>query len=220
MSSMNVVGSQRGALNVLLIPLILAVVFFFASVGFGAWAYTSRAGYKDKSDEKVAKAVAVEVQKAKSEKDNEFVEKEKQPLKAFQGPEALGSIAFQYPKTWSFYDNEATNVFSLTFHPDRIPADKNTAYALRVEVVNTPYAQVASTFDADVKKKTITASAYSLPQLPSVLGLRFDGQIDKTKRGSVVILPLRDKTIKIWTEGEQYVGDFNALILKNFSFKP
>jgi hypothetical protein len=33
-------------------------------------------------------------------------------------------------------------------------------------------------------------------------------------------LPLRSQTVKIWTEGSQYGGDFNKYILPNFSFSP
>jgi hypothetical protein len=36
----------------------------------------------------------------------------------------------------------------------------------------------------------------------------------------MVVLPLRSQTVQIWTEGTQYVDDFNKLILPNFSFSP
>jgi hypothetical protein len=36
----------------------------------------------------------------------------------------------------------------------------------------------------------------------------------------MVILPLRNTTLKLWTESEQYKGDFNDLILANASFSP
>ena len=50
-------SDQRGALNGLLIPLILVVVLFLGAAGFGFWAFSSREDYKNNSDAKVAVAV-------------------------------------------------------------------------------------------------------------------------------------------------------------------
>ena len=45
---------QRGAINALLIPLILVIVFFLGAAGFGYWAFSERQDYKNNSDAKVA----------------------------------------------------------------------------------------------------------------------------------------------------------------------
>lgn len=213
--------NERGSLNILLIPLIFAVLFFFGAAGFGAWAYIERQDYKDHSDKKAAAAVAVAVEKTKSEKDNEFVEKEKEPLKPYVGPEALGSITFQYPKTWSTYVNQpANNTLTVLSNPDTVVGGQSSSYALRVEVVNQPYDTVAATFDNLVKTKKVTATAYALPKVPKTVGLRFDGAITTDRQGAIVILPLRDKTVKISTESTNYLKDFNGIILPNFTFSP
>lgn len=213
--------NERGSLNILLIPFIFAVLFFFGAAGFGAWAYMERQDYKEHSDKKSAAAVAVAVDKTKSEKDNEFVEKEKEPLKPYVGPEALGSVTFKYPKTWSTYINQpANNTLTVLSNPDIVVGGQGSSYALRVEVVAQQYDAVAATFDNLVKTKKVTATAYTLPKVPKTVGLRFDGAIATDRQGAIVVLPLRDKTLKISTEATNYLKDFNGIILPNFTFSP
>lgn len=180
----------------------------------------SRADYKNNSDQKVEAAVTVAVEKAKSEKDNEFIQKEKDPLRDYTGPDTLGSISLRYPKTWSGEYSERSNESTLIMHPGIVPADEKTAYALRVEVAPGSYDKALSALEASVKSGKLEASAYRLPKLQEVLGTRFDGEIASGKTGSIVVLPLRDKTLKISTEAEDYLGDFDDIILKNFTFSP
>lgn len=211
---------ERGGINVLLVPLVLSVLFFFGALGFGVWAFMERGDYKDRSDEKSAAAVTVAVDQAKSDKDNEFIQSEKNPLRDYTGPVALGSISFKYPKTWSGYATEEATRSTLLMHPKIVPGDAKSAYALRVEVVPTAYDKVLSSMENNVKNGKLSASAFRLDSLQEVLGTRFDGEIANGKSGSIVVLPLRDKTIKISTEAEDYLGDFDEIILKNFTFSP
>lgn len=212
--------SERGSLNILLIPFILTIIFFLAAAGFGGWAYMQRQDYKDNSDKKSAAAVAVAVNRTKTEKDNEFIQKEKEPLKPYTGPEALGSITFRYPKTWSTSVTETNDQLTLLSNPGVVQSGQNFIYALRVEVVSQAYDGVAKSYENDIKAKKLTATAYALPKLPKIVGLRLDGAIAQNKQGSLVLIPLRDKTIKISTEDTQFTKDFNGIILPNFEFKP
>lgn len=218
---MKIVSSERGQINILLVPFILTILLLLVAIGFAGWAYMERQDYKERSDKKSAAAVAVAVDKTKSEKDNEFVEKEKEPLQPYTGPEALGGITYKYPKTWSTYVNQTSNnQLTVLGHPDTVVGGEGSSYALRVEVVSQPYDNVAKQFDNLVKTKKVTATAYSLPKVPKVVGLRFDGAITTDRQGAVVILPLRDKTIKISTESTNFIKDFNGIILPNFTFNP
>jgi len=45
-----------------------------------------------------------------------------------------------------------------------------------------------------------------------------NGQIEPNKTVSMVILPLRDKTIEISTQGDQFRSDFTNNILPNLTF--
>jgi hypothetical protein len=53
-----------------------------------------------------------------------------------------------------------------------------------------------------------------------VTGVRVDGQIADNIQGSMIILPLRDKTQEIWTESNSFLPDFNNNILPNLTFSP
>lgn len=204
----------------MLIPLIISIILFFGALAFGIWAYMERADYKERSDKKVSAAVAVAVERTKTDKDNEFIEKEKEPLRTYVGPEALGSISLKYPKTWSVYADEANDKMTVLAHPKVVPADSKSSYALRVEVVEQSYDSVAKSYENNVKSGKLKAIAYALPKLPKEVGMRLDGEIDSNKQGALIILPLRDKTIKISTESTQLLNDFNKIILPNIKFIP
>ncbi len=220
MSGMNVSNSQRGDINVLLIPLITAVILLFGSLGFGIWAFVERQDYKDNSDQKAEAAVTVAVEKAKTQKDNEFLEREKEPLRQYTGPAQFGSITLKYPKTWSVYEKSDDQKHTVLMQPNIVSGATNTSYALKVEVLDTAYNQTIAQSEGLLKQGKLTASAYSFPKTASVVGLRFDGEISNGKRGSVVFMPLRDKTIKISAESEDRIADFNGIILPEFTFQP
>ena len=217
-------SSECGALNVLLIPLILSILLFFAAVGFGTWAYMSREDYRKNVNNKVEEAVTVSVERAETRKDNEFIEREKEPLRVYKGPQSLGSFTLKYPKTWSVYvDKSDKGEITVSAHPKYVSADSgrdSPAYALTVEVVNQPYDKVASKYDTHIKKGTAKARPYKIPKRPNIVGLRIDGSINDDHNGSAVILPLRDKTIVISTLSNQFVGDFDKIIIPNFNFIP
>ncbi len=213
--------NQSGQINILLIPLIFSVIFFFGAVGFGVWAYMERQDYKDHSDKKSASAVGVAVKKANSDKDNEFLEREKEPLKGYTGPESLGTISLKYPKTWSmFVDQNNDRGMTVLANRDIVTGGNEASQMLKIEVVQQAYDQVIRGYDSQVKNKKLTAVAYALPKMPKEVGMRFDGAITPSRQGAAVVLPLRDKTIKISTETTDGLKDFNGIILPNFQFQP
>lgn len=213
-------SSEAGSLNPLLIPLILATVFMLSAIGFGVWAYMDRQKYKNDTDEIVAGEVAVAVERTKTEKDNEFIEREKEPLKEYKGPSDIGSVVMKFPKTWSTYLDLSEGESNFIFHPKAVLAGDEQAYALRVTVLDERYEDAVLEYDSNVQDGTASARVFKLPRVKGVTGVRIDGQLDENKNGSVVILPLRDKTIKIATENRDFVGDFNKIILPNFTFSP
>lgn len=218
--------SQAGAINILLIPFILAVLFFLATAGFAYWAYSSRQDYKDNTDQKVSKAVALAKQQEDTKKDADFVQQEKKPLRTYSGPEAYGSLNVSYPKTWSAYVAQTDTNSSLPldgyFYPGTVPSITNLSntFALRIQVATQSYSDTLNAFNSAVKNGKVTVQPYSLPGVPSVVGVRLEGQIVPDKSGSMIILPLRNTTLKIWTEASQFEDDFNNNILPNLTFSP
>ncbi len=221
---MKISGRQEGSINVLLIPLILAVVFFFAALGFALWAYAGRQDYKNNVDQKIATAVEVAEQETATEKDNEFIQREKQPLKEYQSPSSAGTLSIKYPKTWSAYVDQRDNgslAVDGYFQPNFVPGVETGAnYALRVQVTNSSYADELRSFDGRVKQGAAQAAPYKPVNVDNVIGTQITGDLGENKTGTLVLLPLRDKTIKLWTEGDQFRSDFFDNILANFKFTP
>jgi hypothetical protein len=211
---------ERGSL---ILPLIVSVALLVGALGFGYWSYAGRQDYKDNVDKKIAEAVAETTTKISAEKDAEYTEKEKSPYQTYQGPVTYGSAVITYPKSWSAYVDESGGggtVVSGYFHPGYVPAtDSDTSFAFRFEIVNSAYDSVLKSFDSSIKSGRLKASAYRAPKVESVLGSRLEGTISSNEQGILVLLPLRDKTIKLWTESDQFASDFTT-ILDSFTFVP
>ncbi len=211
--------------SALIVPLILSVTLLVAAIGVGAWAFTQMMDYKNNSDQKVTDAVVAAKQDEDKVKDAAFAEQEKSPLKAYTGPAAYGSIAVNYPKTWSGYiiDTRPSSPFvDGYFYPGVVPdiQDPASSFALRVQVIQTSYSETLSAFTSYVQQGKATVHPYALPKVPSVIGVRIDGQLSAAKSGSMIILPLRNMTLKVWTEAPQFQADFSNNILPNLTFAP
>lgn len=217
---MKLAKNQGGAVNVLVVSLIIASVLLVVTIGFAAWAFTERQSYKNDVDQKIAAAIEINTKQVSDQKDNEFLEKEKYPLDSFEGGSQFGLIKVSYPKTWSAHITENSSGAVYIFDPGFISGESSAAHGLRILVENRPYNETLSTYDAQLLSGEAKAKAYILPKVRNVVGTRFDGTIESGKQGSVVILPLRDKTIKIINEVPGLVNDFDNIILENFTFNP
>jgi hypothetical protein len=219
--------SEQGTMNVLLVPVIALALLFIAAGSFAAWAFASRQDYKNNSDAKSAAAVAVNKSAVQAEDAKQFAEAAKNPLKPYVGPEAYGSVKVLYPKTWSAYvdTTDSSTPVKAYFHADYVPStqDRTATYNLRVQVVTSTYSQVLNQYSSKLKAGGVTATPYSLPKVPNVAGTRLSGKIfdsNSTTSGDIILLPMRDKTLEIWTESPSYMADFNTYILQNLTFAP
>ncbi|HEX8182053.1 MAG TPA: hypothetical protein VF575_00450 [Candidatus Saccharimonadales bacterium] len=218
---------NRGEINVLLLPLILLSVFFVASAGFAIWAYGGRQDYKNNTEQKIASAVKTAKQQEGIVKDKQHAEADKQPLKTYTGPDQFGSVKVSFPKTWSAYVNASgsgAQPLDGYFNPGVVPSlsDQASIFALRVQIVNQPYAAVIAGLNTAVTAKQLTATPYAFPQVPNVIGTKFDGTINQSRKitGSMIVVPLRDKTLQVWNESSVTSADFTTYILPNITFSP
>lgn len=218
--------NQNGALNLLLIPLILVSILFIVAVIFGFESYSQEQKYKTQTDQIVNTHVQAAVKNQQQIDEKNFIEEAKKPLTAYNGPADFGSLQIMYPKTWSVYvnnvgSNEPVDGYG---YPGQVPGSNGgnsaTAYALRFQINNTSYNQVLQQFQGQLQQKTVTITPYSPAKVPKVQGVRVDGAIEQNIQGSMIILPLRNMTLEIWTEAPQFLNDFNNNILPNFSFQP
>ena len=225
-TSMKKTMGEQGEINALLIPVILLTILFLAAAGFAYWAFASRQDYKNNSDAKSAAAVAANKQVVQAADAKQYAEAAKSPLVTYVGPDAYGSVHVVYPKTWSGYVDVTSQSTPLNayFHPDYVPATTSgQTYNLRVEVAATTYSRVLGLYSTQVGRGTITATPYSLPKVPGVVGTKLSGAIFQGANkgtGTMVLLPMRDKTLEIWTESNDYLNDFDTYVLPNMSFSP
>lgn len=218
--------NQSGSVASFVAIVVLAVALV-AAAGFGGWAFMSRQDFKNNSDKKAAAAVeaakkvqAVELQKT-------FAEQEKSPTKTYKGPITYGTVTFNYPRTWSGYVDESVSSEPINgyFYPVVVPGlQSKTAYALRVELVDTDYTSILQQHDSQIKDGTAKASAYVPPKMVGVAnvqpGTRIDGALDQDTNGSMVILKVRDKTLQVYAQSNDFLNDFNNTVLPSLTFAP
>lgn len=213
--------NQHGAINPLALALVVSLLIM---VGLGAAAvnyYGRYVDHRDNVDAKVSQAVQTALTKQENQLRAEFAEENKRPYETYTSPAALGSIEVTYPRTWSAYVNEQTsgrNQLDGYFHPGYVPdARSETRFATRMTLETKDYADSVDDYDKDVEKGLLKARAVTVS---GVKGIRLDGQIDRDINGALVILPLRDKTLKIWSESPDHLGDFNSVIIDKLVFNP
>ena len=212
---------ENGSVSVVLAGLF--GLLFVASSIFAFWAFAGKQDYKNNVDEKISDATVLAIQEAETAKDSEFTEKEKSPVRSYTGPSTYGSLGFEYPKTWSVYAQEAASgqVLDLYAFPSVVPGlSGNKAYALRVEINSQSYDSEVKKFDQLSKTGKVKATAYRPEKVSSVLGVRIDGELKTGVSGSMILLPIRDKTIIIYTQIPEFVGDFDKIILPSINFIP
>ncbi len=208
---------------------VILVILLIASLVFGGWAFSKMHSYKNDADKIAATKVDAAKKAQASQLQAQFAEQSKSPGKTFQGSPTYGSLSFDYPKTWSAYvdTSSASEPINGYFHPDTVPGlQTKTAYALRVELLNTDYTQLLQQFNSQITQGSITSKAYVPPKMQNVAnvtaGSYLSGQInsqDQTQSGTMVIIKVRDKTLQIYTESNQYLADFSN-ILNSLTFAP
>lgn len=213
--------NQDGAISGAVLALILLGLVFLGTAYFAFWAYTSRQDYKNNADKKIAVAVNAAVSKNTSAMNASFAQEEKDPLTAYTAPVSDGSIHLLYPKTWSGLVNTTggSDLLDAYFAPGVLPDLNNSSsiFSLTLQLSNQPYSQAVQQVKGD---KAATISAYSLPKLPSIVGIEASNLIVNNIAKTEVILPLRSYSLIVTTYGSQYMGDFNDTILPNLTFSP
>lgn len=215
---MNMNTHESGEVNPLLITNILTGLIVMVLTGLLIWTYIGYSDYKNNSDEKVSAAVINAQADQKKTDEAAALEREKVPTKTFSGPADLGSVSFQYPKTWSVYVAQQKTNLEVYFQPDTVPPIATTQpYALRVLVEDKAYETVIKTYDALVKKGSLRSNPASVE---GFTGIRLDGEFSKDRNGSAVLFKVRDKTLTIASDASAYQGDFNNTVLQSLKFNP
>jgi hypothetical protein len=222
--------TESGSAATILIIVVLAVLAVGAAV-FGVWAYSGRQDYKNNSDKKTAAAVAAAEASQKTQLQTQFDQEIKQPYKTFTGSSTYGLITFNYPNTWSSYVDQTNSSEPINgyFNPGDVPGtSSNSAFALRLELTSNAYNDVIGQFSSQVTGGTVTATAYVPPKMKGVAnaqtGTLLTGTISQNNSGSLqgemLVIPVRDKTLQLYTLSNDYLSDFNNIVLANLKFVP
>ena len=217
---MNQKSSQAGAVNPLLIASILLALLAAGLGGLSVWSFANYQDQKNNTDAKIEAAVtkAKTAQSAELEKD--FLEREKQPYTKFNGPDDLGHVMFDYPKTWSVYvaDNGTSGDYEAYLNPVAVPTVSNSQpYATRVVVDDRTYDVVLRSYESAVKKGDLKSAPITIN---GFTGVRLDGKFSNTRTGSSVIFKVRDKTLILSSDATTFKNDFDNVILKSLDFNP
>lgn len=225
--------SERGSIDAKVVGLVLLSLLFMGAGSFSIWAYMNYMDAKDNVDSKVTVAVA-EAVKLQSEKDQAaFLAKEKEPNKQFSGPEDYGHLTFDYPKTWSAYqDTDVSNGGGVTYavylnpglvppipenalkdlvaSKKEVPSTKNVfKFALRIKIQQITYDSELKKYDALLKTGQLVSKPFDNGK---VTGTLFDGRFNNDIRGSAIVVKMRDKTLTMRTDADVFKPDFEKII--------
>jgi len=206
------------------ITVVISAILMISLV-FGVWAFVSMMDYKSNSDKKSSEAVEKALANQKTTLEANFEEKAKSPYTVYKTGLEYGSLTFSYPKTWSMYVDSKSSSSGSSLdgyaHPEYVPSvTGDTAFALRFQITSRQYSEELKSFDTQIKSSQSTVSPFRPDKIQTVLGSKITGSIDSTKSGILYLLPLRDKTIKIWTESSaSYSNDLETL-MASLSYVP
>jgi hypothetical protein len=211
---------SRGRINPLMPGLIISVVFLLGAIGFGIWSFMEMQTYKNDYQELVDSAVEAKREELMKEAEDEYNEREKSPYKNYVGPSQYGNVNITYPKTWAAYVNEGGgDPIEAYFHTNFVPGletiGKTTQYALYVSVLDQAFERSLSPYASNIRAGKATSQPYAAPNVPSAVGARITAA-----NSIVVLLPIRDKTLKLETQSPAFYADFDSIILANLTFEP
>lgn len=217
--------TQKGAINILLIPFILVTLCFFGAAGGGVWAFSQRQHYQNDVDAITQATVQKANTDLNAKKDKEFAEKAKFPFSTYTSSAATGNAILKYPKTWSAYveeQNQGSLPVNGYFYPGFVPntLDTKTNFALRMRIIQQSYDSLLAQYSSQVQLGTVRLQPYRPPNIQGVVGSRLDGAIQTQKQGTMIIMPVRDKTVQLWTEATNFNPDFFNIVLANFTMTP
>jgi hypothetical protein len=211
-------SSSAGFIPVSLILNFVLAIVLVGVAGFAIWAFVNYQDHKDNVDGKVAEAVKEAKAVQQQEDQAAFLEQEKLPTRKLTGPEELGGVSVDYPKTRSVYlaNNGEKNRFEAYLHPGAVPAlESRTPYALRVSILDSSYESTVNSYSQKVKEGALKATTVNVNNTD---GMRLDGSFSDNIQGSMVLFKVRDKTLRVYTENTSFVADFDKIILPSLKF--
>lgn len=210
----------------LIISLVIVAILLVIACIMAFMFYAKAADYKNNTDQKISAAVDQSNKSLTSELQSKFDEQQKSPNKTYTSPAEDGSISFSYPKTWSAYileQNNGNTALDGYFQSNFVQSTANNKnnFDLRMMVSTQSYNNVLNQYQSNIKNGSLKSSPYVDANVKNATpGVRLDGQLNTNKQGSMVIVPIRDKVLQLWTENSSSTNDFNNVVLKTLTYSP
>lgn len=211
-------NTESGEMNPLVISNVVTGLIAVIFASLAVWSYMGFVDQRDNVQKKIDIAVEDAVKDQREKDDKRFIEQEKVPTREYVGPETLGRVSFQYPKTWSGFVAKDSGGLEAYFNQDIVPPiSDQQPFAVRVLIQAQAYETVIKSYEGLVKKGDVKSIPYTTNGFS---GIRLDGKFSKDREGSVILFQLRDKTLSMATDSLKYKTDFDNIIMKTISFNP
>ena len=206
--------TEHGYVNGWMVGAIGALVLFVVTGGLAIWAYMAYSQEKTAVDSRISVAEAKAREEQAAADREKFNEEAKNPRIQFVGPNEYGRVSFLYPKTWSVYvdrNGSDRGDYRAYLHPMLVPpvSGQTSRFALRLEILNSDFDKVLGQYTSLIKKGDVKSSSV---EFNGNAATRLDGAFSKDLRGSVVLMRVRDKTIRFSTDADTFKHDFETIL--------
>ncbi|MBQ3468160.1 hypothetical protein IJH19_01305 [Candidatus Saccharibacteria bacterium] len=206
--------TQKNRSILWIIVTVVSVLTALTFIGLFIWMYSKWSDADTNVNGQIDRAVAIARSEAIAETEQTFEEREKYPYKMFSGPADLGSLTFEYPKTWSLYEEEdassGNSEFSAYLNPDKVPpVNSNNPIALRVKIFNEGYDSYIQSYQSKVEDGTMTLTVAPVGGANANI---YKGLLENDFQGIAAVLKIRDKTVVIQTDALVFENDFNKVL--------
>lgn len=199
--------------------LLVVLVSVFAATtlilgGVSIWLY----GRNQQISSDVDSQIKIKVNEAVTAKQNEMQEKfaneNLRTVDQYKGPTDLGGVSLSYPRDWSVYVNTDlnsgnNNKYEVYFNPGEVPkVSDRQQFALRVTIENKDYDTVMDGYQSKINNGDLTSSSESAN---GKQGTRLAGNFSQDIRGYAVVYKIRDKTLTVRTDAEDFKAAFDQI---------
>ena len=158
-------------------------------------------------------AAAVARSEAIAETEKTFEEREKIPYRTFSGPSDLGSLTFDYPKTWDLYteeDGADGRELKAYLNPSGVPPlDNENPIALRVQILSESFDSYIQNYQSEVEDGKMSLTVAPVGGANANI---YKGELENDFQGFAAIFKIRDKTVVLQTDSLLFEADFNNIL--------
>jgi len=206
--------------TVVLFALAVAAIVF---AGLFVWKFLDWASLNNKIEMTVSDKIAEQKLTIENEAAIKCEERESSNREGFDGPTDYGALHFTYPRNWSFYvardttitgnDGKNTNLYEAYLNPGGVgPITNDSAFALRVFIVNRQYTDVAAEYNDGVSKGTYTHTSVSVNENETTADI-YESTFQTGLKRKDIIFKIRTQTAIIRTDSvDNFGAEFNKII--------